>query len=73
MTRETLTAILTTTRDTDGLYLSDGSYIDWSAPTADGGRTLDVGQPDGQAVLLDLSWADLEALVHRLAATLLAG
>ncbi len=71
MTREQLTAILTATHDTDGLYLSDGSYADWSART-DSGRVFEIGDVDGNAVQLDLSRADMEALVHRLAATLLA-
>lgn len=70
MTRDLLTAILTTTRR-DALHLDDGSYLDWSA--TDGNATvLEVGDTDGNAVQLTLSRADMEALVHRLAATLLA-
>lgn len=71
MTREQLTAILTATR-TDALTLDDGSYLDWSSRDSDR-IGLEVGDAHGQAVQLDLSHADLAALVHRLAATLLAG
>lgn len=70
MTREQLTAILTATRDQQGLYRSDESYLDWSSRTGDG-RVFEVGDAHGNAVQLDLSRAELEHLVHRLAATLL--
>lgn len=71
MTREQLTAILTTTRDEDSLYRSDDTYIDWSSHTSDG-RVFEVGDADGNTVQLDLSRTEIEMLVHRLAATLLA-
>lgn len=70
MTRDQLTAILTTTR-TDALQLADGSYLDWSVQAGDG-RQLEVGVPGGPALQLDLTADDLRDLVHRLAATLLA-
>jgi len=72
MNREALTAILNATRDEKALYLSDGSYIDWTSQPSDGTRSFEVGDTIGQAVIVNLSRADMEALVHRLAATLLA-
>lgn len=71
MTREQLTAILTATRDTEALHLDDGSYLDWST-RAGADLVLEAGDSGGQAIQLALSRADAEALVHRLAATLLA-
>lgn len=66
MDRQQLTAILTATRS-DALYLDDGSYLDWSS----GG--LEVGDAQGRTVQLDMGRVELEQLLHRLAATLLAG
>lgn len=71
MTREQLTAILTATRDTDALYLDDNQYLDWSA--RDGHHIVfEAGDIDQNAVQVVLTRAELETLVHRLAATLLA-
>jgi hypothetical protein len=76
MTREQLTAILTATR-TDALHTATGAYLDWSGATDDRGRlVLEIGaeatDPDDTTITLRLERAEVEALVHRLAATLLA-
>lgn len=71
MTREQLTAILTATHDTHGLYLDDKQYLDWSA-REHGRIVFEVGDVDENAVQVVITRAELETLVHRLAATLLA-
>ncbi|WP_089156023.1 hypothetical protein [Micromonospora sp. NBS 11-29] len=56
------------------LHLGDGSddpYLDWSMPTTNGGRCLEIG--DGQnAVQLDLTGTQLRELVDALTATITA-
>lgn len=72
MTTEQLTAIVAATADA-AVTLTGGGYLDWSVRTDDdGGRELEVGTADGTAVQVDLSAGDLRALLHHLAATLLA-
>ena len=71
MTREQLTAILTATRDEQGLYLDDRQYLDWSA-REHGRIVFEVGDVDENAVQVVITRAEMETLVHRLAATLLA-
>jgi hypothetical protein len=68
MTREQLTAIRNDTRTT-GIYQADSRYIDWSSVTDDGGRTFEVGD-EAAGMQVDLSPADLAALVGALADTL---
>lgn len=71
MTREQLTAILTATRDTDALYLDDNQYLDWSS-REHGNIVFEAGDVDGRVAQVVLTRAEMEVLVHRLAASLLA-
>jgi hypothetical protein len=72
MDRTALAAILAATRDDAALYLDNGAYLDWSDSRGDT-ISLEVGNLDSDAVQIELTRAEAEQLVHRLAATLLAG
>lgn len=75
MTREQLIASLTATVDHKGWCttdLDDQRYADWSTRTDDGGRVLEVGDADGDALQLEMSRDELIEFHRALTLTLLA-
>jgi hypothetical protein len=50
-----------------GLDSDNSSYIDWSTPRPDGGRQIEISDAAGNAVSIDLSRDDLQALHDQLA------
>jgi hypothetical protein len=75
MTKAELIAILAATRN-DSLYTETGAYLEWS-DTDERGRTVmeigaDAADSDDTTITLKLTRAEVETLVQRLTATLLA-
>jgi hypothetical protein len=58
--------------DTDGLTLPDGSYIDFSAKHDSGGRWLEIGDADKDAISIPLTRDQLLLLHTRLTLALIA-
>ncbi|MFI5837741.1 hypothetical protein ACIA5A_29090 [Micromonospora sp. NPDC051300] len=52
------------------LHLGDGIVLDWSMPTGDGGRRLEVADGYGSSVLLDLTGVQVRELCEALTETL---
>ncbi|MFI6134029.1 hypothetical protein [Micromonospora sp. NPDC051141] len=52
------------------LHLGDGIVLDWSVPTGDGGRSLEVADGHGSSVLLDLNPVQMRELCEALTETL---
>jgi len=75
MTNAELLAMLTATVDRDAIDFDpsdeDAPYIDWSVDLdGDAGRRVELGQ-EGEAVVIDLTWAQIARLQQALTVLLL--